>query len=315
MKADNALPPIFLERLTTILSKENYERYLASLFQKKYTTFRINTLKTTADLALPLLTAKGLSPKPLRWCNDAYMITEEQRRPLTATQLMQEGLIYIQNPSSLFASLVLDPHENEEVLDLAAAPGGKTLHLAALMNNKGRIAAVEVVKERFFRLKANIKNAGATMVVPYHKDGSQVGRLVPERFDRVLLDAPCSSEGRFNLEDPTSYKFWSEKKITEMSRKQKQLIHSAIQALKPGGTLVYCTCSFAPEENELLIDYALKKFPNLLEIQPIDVPFNNYQPGLVVWEGKVLDVDINRAVRIIPNESMNGFFICKLLKK
>jgi 16S rRNA (cytosine1407-C5)-methyltransferase len=227
---------------------------------------------------------------------------------------VEQGSIYIQNPASLFASLVLSPKSHEEILDLAAAPGGKALHLAALMENKGRIAAVEAVKNRFFRLVTNINRADAEIIKPYLKDGSQIGRLVPERFDRVLLDAPCSSEGRFDLKDPATYAYWSEKKVKEMSHKQKRLIYSAIQALKPQGILVYCTCAFSVEENESIIQYALNKFAGKLTILPIEVPFTNYQPGLTSWGQFVFDANMQHAIRIVPDQLMNGFFICKLQK-
>lgn len=310
----NQLPVNFLERLKLILSPENYQRYLLSISEKKFTSFRVNTLKTSDAAALSLLEAQGFDIKKIEWCQNAYYIPHKQRRELTNSQLMQQGMIYIQNPSSLFASLVLNPVASEEVLDMAAAPGGKTLHIAQLMNNEGRIAAVEAVRQRFFRLRANVELAGATMVNVYCKDSTRLGRIVPERFDRVLLDAPCSSEARFNIEDPKSFAFWSEKKVQEMQRKQKKLIYSAIQCLKPTGILVYCTCSFAPEENEAIIQYALDKFGAKISVLPIEVPFDNYQKGLSHWKDQQFDANLTKSVRIIPNDKMSGFYVCKIIK-
>lgn len=308
------LPPLFLRRLEHILTPHHFACYQSALTTEKMTSFRVNTLKAEVEKIISELKELKFSPEPISWCPDSFYLPASQRNALTKSTLLYEGSIYIQNSSSLFATLVLNPQPLEEILDLAAAPGGKTLHIAALMHNQGRIAAVEPVKDRFFRLKANVNNAKADIVKTYRKDGITIGRLVPERFDRVLLDAPCSSEGRFNLKEPSTFAFWSEKKILEMARKQKQLIHSAIQALKPEGILVYCTCSFAPEENEMIIDHALKKWGDKIEILPFNVPFSNYQPGLLSWKETHFSPAMKQAIRIIPDNKMNGFFICKMRK-
>jgi NOL1/NOP2/sun family putative RNA methylase len=309
-----ALPTHFLDRLREILGSENYANYIEIMQSNKLTTFRVNTLLTTTSALLSDLAANEFTIQPVPWCDTAFSIPSTQKRLLTETKAFRAGQLYIQNASSIFASLVLQPQPGEEIMDLAAAPGGKTLHIAALMANQGRIAAIEAVKSRFFRLKSNVQQAGATSIRAYLKDGAHVWRLVPKRFDRVLLDAPCSSEARIHIEDPSSYDFWSEKKIVEMSRKQKKLIYSAIKSLKSGGTLVYCTCSFAPEENEEIVQYALDKFTDTLTILPITTPFDNYQPGLLQWQNKTFASELKYAVRILPTNAMSGFFICKLQK-
>lgn len=308
------LPPLFLRRLEHILTPHHFACYQRALITEKMTSFRVNTLKADVEKIIDELKELNFLLEPISWCPDSFYLPASQKNLLTKHPLLYKGYIYIQNSSSLFATIVLNPQPREEILDLAAAPGGKTLHIAALMHNQGRIAAVEPVKDRYFRLKANVNNAEADIVKIYRKDGITIGRLVPERFDRVLLDAPCSSEGRFNLNEPRTFAFWSEKKILEMARKQKQLIHSAIQALKPQGILVYCTCSFAPEENEMIIDHALKKWGEKIEILPFDVPFSNYQPGLLSWKEIRFSPAMKHAIRIIPDNKMNGFFICKIRK-
>jgi 16S rRNA (cytosine1407-C5)-methyltransferase len=306
---DISLPPAFLQRLTAILSPENYAQFLRVFNSERLTSFRINTLKISPDAVLGKL---DLDVTPIDWCQNAYYVPTAQKRLLTQTSYFSEGEIYIQNASSLFASLALDPNPGEEILDLAAAPGGKTLHIADLMHNQGRIAAIEPVRDRFFKLRSNINLAGANIVATYCKDGSALWRVVPARFDRVLLDAPCSAEARFDPKDPKSFAFWSEKKILEMNRKQKKLIYSAIKCLKPGGSLIYCTCSYAPEENEAIIQYALDKFGKSIEVQPLAIPFDNYQTGLTHWHKEVFDESLVNTIRIIPNELMAGFYIAKL---
>ena len=194
------------------------------------------------------------------------------------------------------------------------------------MGNQGRIAAVERSRPRFFRLKANLKTLGATNVQCYLKDGAQVWRATPERFDRVLLDAPCSGEGRFT-DDPATYKDWKKSKIRRLAAQQSRLLFSAVQCLKPGGVLVYSTCTLAPEENEGVIHRALEGFSEALEIETICIPIevkalapvaaqpNHCQPGLTDWDGTAFHPSLRHATRLLSNGVFEGFFICKLRKK
>jgi len=308
------LPDAFLTRLQRIVPESQWYSTLEGFQRPVPTCFRVNRLQATVDAVLSELSDQGIRCEPVAWREDSFVIDDTQRRLLTSSAAFNEGRIYIQNLSSIFAAQVLGVQPGEEVLDLAAAPGGKTLVLAAAMENRGRIAAVEAVKSRFFKLKNNIELHGATLVDCYLKDGRQVGYKVPERFDRVLLDAPCSSESRFYTKDPDSYRYWSEKKVKEMQRKQKKLLRSALMALKPGGTLVYSTCSYSPEENEVVVDKALKKMDGRLQVLPVSLPFDNFQSGLTAWAKKHFDPQLQNSVRILPSETMEGFFLC-LLKK
>ena len=176
--------------------------------------------------------------------------------------------------------ILLSPQSEECILDLGAAPGSKTLQLAELMGNQGNIWAVESVRGRFFRLRDNLARHGAENVQTHLADGTRIWRRHPEHFDRVLLDAPCSSEGRFRADAPKTYAYWSEKKIAEASRKQRRLCYSAVQCLKPGGVLVYSTCTFAPEENEAIINRVLRQFAGALTVEDIALPFANAAVGL-----------------------------------
>ena len=306
------LPEAFVARLRDIVPAGHWAATAAGFQRPVPTCFRVNTLRAGVAPVLRELRALGLEPLPVAWRDDSFVVADSQREALTHSSAFAAGRLYIQNLSSIFTAQALGARPGEEILDLAAAPGGKTLALAAAMDNRGRIAAVEAVKSRFFRLKHNIDLHGASIVECYLKDGRRVGRQVPGRFDRVLLDAPCSSESRFYTGDPHSYKFWSEKKIREMQRKQKQLLHSALLALKPGGTLVYSTCSYAPEENEIVVDRQLRKWGEALAVVDLEVPFANCQPGLTRWRDKQLDPRLARALRILPSATMEGFFLCVL---
>ncbi|MBB5019767.1 16S rRNA (cytosine1407-C5)-methyltransferase [Chitinivorax tropicus] len=311
---NTVLPAIFVERLQRIVPPERLETVLASFSQPAPTVFRVNTLKTTPTQLCETLQAAGLTPAPIDWQPTAYFVPATQRRALTETSAFYDGWIYVQNLASQLAPIILAPSPGETVLDLAAAPGGKTCQLAALMQNQGVLSAVEPVKDRFFRLKANLQQQGVTIARTYMTDGRSVGAKCPEMFDKVLLDAPCSSEARFDALDSDSVAHWSLQKVKEVSHKQKRLLNAAIHSLKPGGTLVYSTCSFSPEENEKIIEAQLKSFGDAIEILPIELPIDNWQAGLPEWEGKAFHPRVTLARRILPNAWMDGFFLCKLKK-
>lgn len=306
----------FKKRLENILPREKLHTILDSFSQKKPVAFRVNTLKTTIDDVILQLEKNHFDFQKVAWLPFAFTIPHSQRDLLTHHNLFLNGEIYIQSLASQLPVIALDPHPHEEILDLTAAPGSKTTQIAAYMQNTGRLAAVEMAKDRFFRLKANAAAQGATNIEFYLKDGSRVGKACPARFDRVLLDAPCSSEGRFNFDDPKSYAYWSFKKIKAMQKKQWTLLQSAFDALKPGGTLVYSTCTFAPEENEMMIQRLLNMFPDKINILPIDItiPEKNKMHGLIQFDENHFDQSLQNTVRILPDETMDGFFVAKMRK-
>jgi 16S rRNA (cytosine1407-C5)-methyltransferase len=308
------LPAAFVDRLRAILSEPAATACLDALRHRPAPCFRVNTLRCAVEPAVSALREAGLAAQPLAWRDDAFCVPGNQRSALTHSALSQNAEIYLQNPASMLPVQLLEPQPTDWILDLAAAPGSKTHQLACAMNNEGRISAVEAVRGRFFKLKHNLERLGVANTRCYLKDGAKVWRSCPEQFDRVLLDAPCSSEGQFNCEQPDKHRFWSEKKIKEMSRKQKRLLFSAIQSLKAGGVLVYSTCSFAPEENELVIAAMLRRFAGALEVDEITLPCPNWQPGLDRWRNESLDAQLRHARRIIPDGLMEGFFVCRMRK-
>jgi 16S rRNA (cytosine1407-C5)-methyltransferase len=308
------LPAEFIARLRGILPAGHVDDCLASFGVPQDLAFRVNTLKTDVQSVVDLLTAQGLGLEPLPWYRLGFRVGHGQRAALTASPPACDGRIYVQNPSSMVPPVILGAQPGDTVLDLAAAPGGKALQIAADMANRGTLSAVEAVRARFFRLKANLDRAGVTCARVYLMDGALVWRKTGERFDRVLLDAPCSSEARFRLEEPDSFRFWSPKKIKTMQRKQLTLLHSAVRSLKPGGILVYSTCSFAPEENEAVVSRLLAKLPHALAVEPIALPIAHVQPGLIEWQGERFHADLSKAMRILPDGLMEGFFVCKLRK-
>jgi len=145
-------------------------------------------------------------------------------------------------------------------------------------------------------------------------DAVSLWRKTPERFDCVLLDTPCSSESRFRRNSPNSHSHWSLRKIKETARKQKKRIYSAVNCLKPGGTLVYCTCAFALEENEAIVDHLLTTFPQQIRISPLELPVTNKQTGITQWHSRHSHETLRGSARVLPNKFMDGFYLCKLLK-
>jgi len=292
-------------RLVMIYGERQAGEIVRSMTAPKRETYWVNSLKPAAPLA---------GHEPFDGLPGCFVAPPGDREALMRADATLAGSLYPQNPSSVLATRVLAPEPDEEVLDLAAAPGGKTLQMAALMHNTGRIAAVEPVKARFHRMRANLARCGVSNVQFYQADGRGIGRKVPGRFDRVLLDAPCSSESRIRLDDPSSYAHWKPRKVRECARKQRALIVSAFAALRPGGRLLYCTCSFAPEENELVVAHLLREAPEA-DVVPIALPAAPAVAALESWEGTPLDGRIGLARRIVPDDVWDGFFLCLLRRR
>ncbi len=308
-----ALPERFVERFREIYPQEA-EELLHTFRERRRVSFRINPLVASKEEVLDELETLDIRVEPVAWYPYAYTADIRFRETLTRSALFASGAIYIQSLSSMLAPLALDPRPGERVLDLAAAPGGKSLMMAAMMADRGWLSVVEPAKERFFRLKANLQRGGVTIAHHYMTDGRGVGAKCPAMFDRVMLDAPCSTEAKFRIGEPKSFAYWSERKIREMARLQYRLIRSAIKSLKPGGTLLYATCSFAPEENEAVVDKALASFDDLT-VEPIDPTVAHCRPGLTSWRKKRFDPSLADTLRILPTTETDGFYLAKLRKK
>ena len=310
----SGLPADFLVRLATIVDDTWRESVLRSFEAAKKTSFRVNTLFTEPGEVLTELQELGVVPQALAWCANAFWVEPEARDLLTHSTAATEGRIYIQGLSSILATLILDPQPGEWNLDLAAAPGGKSSHMVCRMKNQGKLSVVEPIRKRMYRLADNLKRMGSEISKTYLMDGRKAGQKVPDRFDRVMLDAPCSSEARMRLADPDSCKYWSLRKIREQSRKQTGLIASAFQALQPGGTMLYCTCSFAPEENEAVVNALLSQSGERAELLEIEMPFSHWQPGLQSFADQNFEPAITHCRRILPNEHFDAFFMAKIRK-
>lgn len=314
------LPEKFLERLTEIVGPSLFRDIEKTLVERP-TTFRINTLKARGHVSRGVLEELGFKLKTVPWYKDAFVLLNKTKRDLMELDLYKNGEIYIQSLASMIPPLVLDPKPGEKVLDLTAAPGSKTSQIAALMGKQGELVANDNNKVRFFKLKHNMEllgvaeeQSGWTFTLRM-EHGAGLPREYPEYFDKILLDAPCSAEARFIAGEPKTYGYWSERKIKEMAYKQRQLLLSAWGALKPGGILVYSTCTFAPEENEMQVSRLLERYPDEAEMIVVDVKDIKTLRPVAEWKGKVFHKDVQKAIRILPTREIEGFFVAKIKKK
>lgn len=306
------LPLPFLEKLKKIYPR-TFPVVCETFLHKKLHSFRINYLKTDLVNLKKTLCSERIRYKELPWPQGSFILKSKLAQ-LQRSSVYQKGFIYVQNVSSMIPSIVLAPQVGEKILDLCAAPGAKTTQIVSLTRGDIELVAIEKIRVRYYKLLANLKIQGVNFVKVYMMDGVWVGKKFPEYFDKILLDAPCSSEGLFYVNNPHSFKYWKERKVKEMRHKQKKLLSSAFYALKEGGDLVYSTCTFSPEENEEVIDWLLNKFKERIQIIPIRIPLKNIMPGLKQWGSKAFSSDLKMTLRIIPNEFMEGFFVAHLKK-
>jgi NOL1/NOP2/sun family putative RNA methylase len=307
-------PLDFTRRLQQLVPQDKYKQINAALNFKRKTTLRVNTIKCTKETVFGYFTKNGISYSPVPWYTDACVIDSTPLRELTDLDFYKQGFIYVQSLSSMLPPLILDPKTGDRVLDIAAAPGSKTTQMAARMQNKGLIVANDTSKIRSYRLLSNLEVQGVTIAQVTNGDGRSVWQQYPEYFDKTLVDAPCSMEGRFNLSDPKSYEDWSLKKVRDLSILQRTLLRSAISATKTGGTIVYSTCTLSPEENEGVIDWILNKEKGNIRIEDIHIPNLLFDQGISAFAGKQYHPDVARALRIFPSETMEGFFVTKIKK-
>ncbi len=312
------LPPQFIERLERLLPPDQLENVIATFASRRPTTFRVNTIKSTKAEIAQELSKLDIIFEEVAWMSDAFVlpgIPFETLGKLMESEIYKEGKIYVQNLSSMIPPLLLDPEPNEKVLDIAAAPGSKTTQMAAMMQNTGEIVANDLSQIRIYKLNANLKGQGVSNTRTIRMPGQILWRKYPEYFDRSLVDVPCSLEGTMQCDNPKSYEQWSVHKIRFLSQRQKFLLRSAVTATKLGGTIVYSTCTLAPEENEEVISWILEKEAGSIELLPIELPGIETMDGVTQWgNGLPYDERVAMCKRILPSSLMEGFFVAKLRK-
>lgn len=305
----NRLPEEFVDNLYTMFSPGVVDNIFRGIAEKRYTTIRVNTLKYNIQDLMKYFKQINIKFERILWYKDALIIKNANEKEIQKLDIYKNGYIYLQSLSSMVPPLVLDPKEGECILDVTAAPGSKTTQMAALMNGKGYILANELDKLRCERLKYNVIVQGAKIVEVINGRGEKLGEQYNEKFDKVLLDTPCSGEGRFSIYNVQTYKSWSTRTVKELTKMQKKLFKSAYNALKPNGTLVYSTCTLNKEENECILDWAINNFN--IKLVPLNIEIREGIPAF----NNGLDKSINNAMRILPSKNMEGFFVSKFIKK
>lgn len=268
--------------------------------------FRVNILKINDKELIERLIKNKVKLEKIRWLSHGYYYSA--KFPLSTTTEHLLGYFYIQSPPSQLVAEILAPSENELVLDMCSAPGGKATHLAMLTKNKGKIVAVDKDNNRLTSLRNNIERLGITNIIVVKKDARYVSEL-GLKFDKVLLDAPCS--GNFCSEEN-----WFNKREIEHfiinAKKQKRLLEEAYKVLNIGGILVYSTCSLEVEEDEEVIDWFIKKYSDM-KLEKIE--FGLASPGLTRFRDKKFSQELNKCLRFWPHKTgTEGFFIAKLRK-
>jgi NOL1/NOP2/sun family putative RNA methylase len=279
------------------------EKFLASMEELPRTYIRVNTLKISMNALIKRLTDKGFILKAADIPDCIEVVSEPYSIGASAEHLI--GLFYIQDLSSMVPPLALAPQPSDVVMDMAASPGGKTTHLAQLMNNEGLLIAIESEPSRMASITLNLGRCGVKNCALYNIDARDMEKL-DIKANKILLDAPCTGEGII-AKDRTRKTSRKLSDIEFCSNIQSELIGSACNCLKPGGVLVYSTCSFAPEENEHIIDHAIKEYGMKVEPLPYGVP------ALSSFGGLHFDPQVVNARRLYPHiHGTSGFFVARL---
>jgi 16S rRNA (cytosine1407-C5)-methyltransferase len=303
------LPDEFLAQMREALPAHlSMDDFIAACQRPLRRSIRVNTLKISVADFLALVSPYNWQLTPVPWCAEGFWIErdDEDALPLGSTAEHLSGLFYIQEASSMLpvAALFADENQPLRVMDVAAAPGSKTTQIAARMGNQGAILANEFSASRVKVLHANISRCGISNVALTHFDGRVFGAAVPESFDAILLDAPCSGEGVVR-KDPDALKNWSVASNLEIAATQRELIDSAFHALRPGGTLIYSTCTLNRDENESVCLWLKEQYPQAVEFLPLDALFEGVKAALTP-EG---------FLHVFPQIfDCEGFFVARLRK-
>lgn len=302
------LPEKFIDELYEMYSPVSVDKILLGMTDDRFLTLRVNTIKYNIQDLMRYFKEVNIKFERVPWYSDALIIKNAREKDIQKLDVYKKGFVYFQSLSSMVPPLVLNPRSGEKVLDMTSAPGSKTTELACLMKNDGYILANELDKIRCERLKYNVEMQEAKIVEVINRRGEKLGNEYTEQFDKVLLDAPCSGEGRFVATKVQTYRGWSERNVNELVKLQKKLFESAYKSLKHGGFMVYSTCTINRHENEEVLEWALNNFD--IKLKDINLEIRNVLPG----DNQGLNRDISKAIKILPSKLMEGFFVALIYK-
>lgn len=300
MEDKKGVPLFLIEKLNKQYGEEITSKILNGYSQNRVVSLRVNTIKATSQEICNELLRNNIEFEKVSFCDEALVIKNTNEQEIKELDIYKNGSIYLQSLSSMLPPIILEPKENEDILDMTAAPGGKTTQIAALTNNKAHITACEMNNIRIEKLKYNVEKQGATSVSILKEDSRRLNDYFA--FDKILLDAPCSGSGTIELENEKTYNGFTEKLLEKTTQSQLTLLKEALKILKPGHEMVYSTCSILQEENEDIISKVIKG--TKVEVVPIEI------------QGDIpkLPCKMEGALCVEPTKYYEGFFVAKLKK-
>jgi len=307
----------FVKRMEILLGKAEAKKFFDISYTKTPSSLRCNTLKISIKDLKSRLENYGWKLKQPFSEFPEVMVVESELKPgeLGNTKEHLLGYYYVQEISSMLPMLVLKPESGDFILDLCASPGSKTTQAAAMMENGGTIIANEINMGRVGILNSNLERCGVMNTIVTRKEGvalcEKFLKKTQFKFDKILVDAPCSGEGTLR-KSPKTFLMWNPNMIKKIAGTQRKLAEAALKILKVGGTMIYSTCTLAPEEDEMIVDYLIKNFD--IEVEKINLPLN-FRGGVCEWEEKKLSEDVKKCLRLYPQDNnTDGFFVAKIKK-
>lgn len=319
----------FLEKIEKIYSKDELKTIETGFkTEKRKPTFRINTIKANPEKTIESLKEAGVKIKKLDYFDNLYVLEEGREKDLWDTGAFKAGYIYMQGIASQIPALLFDFEEKSDytkVLDTTAAPWSKTSQIASLMEDKGQIIACDNNQIRIDKLNFTLKRQWVKNVWIVKSDARKLSETlkkefwaeVEEYFDKILFDAPCSAEWRFNLNKEKSYAFWNSSIPKKNYKLQKAILTDIIKMLKTGWELVYSTCTLSPEENEAIVHFIQSLFPEMeiVDITEKEIFKNLETKNWIKKFEKSIYKNADKTIRVLPTSEYEGFFVAKFIKK
>lgn len=317
------LPDFFIQELQKDYGADAVEAVRSGVSERRVTSLRVNTLLSSADEVCAVLTEAGIDFQPVPWFADAFVLPNAQVSDLWELDIYKQGKIYLQSLSSVLPALAIAPQAGEDVLDMCAAPGGKTTLMAALRGGGRGITACELHAPRAEKLQHNLQKQGVTNVNVMCTDARRLDSWFS--FDKVLLDAPCSGSGTIWMDDPKLEKRFNTGLLAKVRKQQTALLSKALEVVKPGGYLLYSTCSVLKCENEEQVNAALKKASKngSYKFVPLKLAGAEFADATQMGESgaatcadviPTLPSTIDEALTVCPTRYYEGFFACKIMR-
>ena len=290
------LPEDFIKKYTKLLGKQKADQLFNAISKNSINAYRINSLKEKQTLSYAQCEKIPLIP-------DAYYGKISGKDPEWVS-----GTVYSQEPAAMFPAFFLDAQPGEKILDLCAAPGGKSTAIGAQLKGQGFLLANEISLSRAKILRENLERWGVTNALITSEKPEKLSKYFSQYFDKILVDAPCSGEGMFR-KDPQAIEYWSQDYVIFCQQRQKEILSAAVQMLKPGGELIYSTCTFAPEENEQIVSWLTKTFG--FTIMPLKINEQYIDHGHPEWSDN--NIDLVKTARFWPTANIGeGQYVAKL---